>query len=70
MFGLLIRKMRPLYVVIVLGIGMLYWVSTKQRDEKEQVKSGAISEGDYSQEAPPSMEETNYIKRYVPDYSD
>lgn len=60
--------MRPLYLIIVAGLGILYYVSVLQREETAQVKKGEISEGDYMQEAPPSMEDTNYIKKFVPDF--
>ena len=45
--------MRPLYLIIVAGLGILYYVSVLQREETAQVKKGEISEGDYMQEAPP-----------------
>lgn len=47
---------------------MLYYISTLQAEEKQQIRKGEISEGDYAQEAPPSMDETNYIKKFVPDF--
>jgi hypothetical protein len=60
--------MKVLYIAIGLGLAALYYVHSQQGDEKEQVKKGNISEGNYAQEAPPSMEDLNYIKKFLPDY--
>lgn len=60
--------MRSLYLAIILGLGVLYYVNSQQKEEGEQVKRGDISEGGFEQEAPPSMQDINYIKKFLPDY--
>jgi hypothetical protein len=60
--------MKPLYFVIALGLGALFWIHNQQQEETHKVKRGDIKEGEYAQESPPSMDEINYIKKFLPDY--
>lgn len=60
--------MNVLYLTILAGLGMLYFIHQSQTKEEGQVQKGEISEGDFAQEAPPIMQDIEYIKKYIPDF--
>lgn len=62
--------MQALYMAIIFGAAVLYYVHSQQIKEDVDVHKGNVSEGDFSQEAPPSNEDMTMLKKYIPDYDD
>jgi tRNA A37 threonylcarbamoyladenosine modification protein TsaB len=72
--------MKFLYMIIVAGFGLVYYITQKDKKEKELAIAKEGIEASYAQEAPPSkvitdekspeeLAEEAYIKKFIPNYN-